>query len=183
MEKVCVFLADGFEEGEALIPVDLLRRAGAEVTAASISTSLRVQGSHGICVTADALAEGLPLEEYGMVVLPGGLCGTQNLSHSALVKQAALAFARQGKWVAAICAAPGLLGEWGLLQGRHATCYPSVEEKCTGAVLTGGEVCTDGNIITGRGLGAAIPFGLALVEHIAGQAESARIKESIVYMH
>ena len=118
MEKVCVFLADGFEEGEALIPVDLLRRAGAEVTIASISASLCVQGAHGICVTADTLAEGLPLEEYGMVVLPGGLRGTQNLSRSALVKQAALAFARQGKWVAAICAAPGLLGEWGLLQGH-----------------------------------------------------------------
>ena len=183
MEKVCVFLADGFEEGEALIPVDLLRRAGAEVTIASISASLCVQGAHGICVTADALVEGLPLEEYGMVVLPGGLRGTQNLSRSALVKQAALAFARQGKWVAAICAAPGLLGGWGLLQGRRATCYPSVEEKCTGAVLTGDEVCTDGNIITGRGLGAAIPFGLALAGHIAGPAESARIKEGIVYMH
>ena len=169
MEKVCVFLADGFEEGEALIPVDLLRRAGAEVTIASISASLCVQGAHGICVTADAL--------------PGGLRGTQNLSRSALVKQAALAFARQGKWVAAICAAPGLLGGWGLLQGRRATCYPSVEEKCTGAVLTGDEVCTDGNIITGRGLGAAIPFGLALAGHIAGPAESARIKEGIVYMH
>ena len=120
MEKVCVFLADGFEEGEALIPVDLLRRAGAEVTTASISTSL--------------------------------------------------------------CAAPGLLGEWGLLQGRRATCYPSAEEKCAGAVLTRGEVCTDGNLVTGRGLGAAIPFGLALVGHIAGQAESARIQEAIVYM-
>ena len=98
MEKVCVFLADGFEEGEALIPVDLLRRAGAEVTIASISASLCVQGAHGICVTADALAEGLPLEEYGMVVLPGGLRGTQNLSRSALVKQAALAFARESGW-------------------------------------------------------------------------------------
>ena len=96
MEKVCVFLADGFEEGEALIPVDLLRRAGAEVTTASISTSLCVQGSHGITVTADALAENVPLEEYGMVVLPGGLRGTQNLSQSALVKRAVLAFARQG---------------------------------------------------------------------------------------
>lgn len=183
MEKVCVFLADGFEEGEALIPVDLLRRAGAEVTTASISTSLCVQGSHGITVTADALAENVPLEEYGMVVLPGGLRGTQNLSQSALVKRAVLDFARQGKWVAAICAAPGLLGEWGLLQGRRATCYPSAEEKCAGAVLTRGEVCTDGNLVTGRGLGAAIPFGLALVGHIAGQAESARIQEAIVYMH
>ncbi len=105
------------KRGEALIPVDLLRRAGAEVTIASISASLCVQGAHGICVTADALAEGLPLEEYGMVVLPGGLRGTQNLSRSALVKQAALAFARQGKWVAAICAAPGLLGGWGLCRG------------------------------------------------------------------
>ena len=183
MEIVWGLLADGCDEGEALIPVDLLRRAGAEVTIASISASLCVQGAHGICVTADTLAEGLPLEEYGMVVLPGGLRGTQNLSRSALVKQAALAFARQGKWVAAICAAPGLLGEWGLLQGRRATCYPSVEEKCTGAVLTGDEVCTDGNIITGRGLGAAIPFGLALVGHIAGSAESARIREGIVYIH
>ncbi len=183
MEKVCVFLADGFEEGEALIPVDLLRRAGAEVTTASIEhLALRAGLARHHC-DSGALAENVPLEEYGMVVLPGGLRGTQNLSQSALVKRAVLAFARQGKWVAAICAAPGLLGEWGLLQGRRATCYPAAEEKCAGAVLTRGEVCTDGNLVTGRGLGAAIPFGLALVGHIAGQAESARIQEAIVYMH
>ena len=121
------------------------------------------------------------LKQPDMVVLPGGLRGTQNLSRSALVKQAALAFARQGKWVAAICAAPGLLGEWGLLQGRRATCYPSVEEKCTGAVLTGDEVCTDGNIITGEALGAAIPFALAIARELAGADAAARIKKAIVY--
>ena len=183
MSKAVVFFAEGTEECEALLVVDLLRRAKVEVTVASASGSREIVSSHKVHITADALAEEVDYSDVDMVVLPGGLRGTQNLSRSALVKQAALAFARQGKWVAAICAAPGLLGEWGLLQGRRATCYPSVEEKCTGAVLTGDEVCTDGNIITGRGLGAAIPFGLALVGHIAGPAESARIREGIVYIH
>lgn len=129
MEKVCVFLADGFEEGEALIPVDLLRRAGAEVTTASISTSLCVQGSHGITVTADALAENVPLEEYGMVVLPGGLRGTQNLSQSALVKRAVLAFARQGKWVAAICARARAFGRVGAAAGAAGHLLPLCRGK------------------------------------------------------
>lgn len=183
MEKICVFLAEGFEEGEALIPVDLLRRAGAQVTMASISSCLDVQGSHGITVKADALASQLSMEEFGLLMMPGGLQGTNHLLHSELVKQAVLQFAQEGKWVAAICAAPSILGSLGLLQGRHATCYPTVEEKCTGAILTREEVCTDGHFITGRGLGAAIPFGLALVSAVAGPAESQRVKETIVYQH
>ncbi len=181
MEKTCVFLADGFEEGEALIPVDLLRRAGAHVTMASISSSLAVQGSHGITVQADALASSLSLDEFGLLVLPGGMPGTLNLLKSELVKQTVLQFAQKEKWVAAICAAPSILGELGLLQGRKATCYPTAEEKCTGALLTREEVCTDGHFITGRGLGAAIPFALTLVNVVAGPADRQRIKDAIVY--
>ena len=181
MEKVCVFLADGFEEGEALIPVDLLRRAGAEVTTASISTSLCVQGSHGITVTADALAENVPLEEYGMVVLPGGLRGTQNLSQSALVKRAVLAFARQGKWVAAICAAPSALAAFGLLEGKKATAYPSFTDQLAGATVVKEPVVEDGDIITGWGLGASIPFSLALVRRLCGADAAETVRQAIGY--
>ena len=136
-------------------------------------------GAHGITVTADALAENVPLEEYGMVVLPGGLRGTQNLSQSALSQAGRAGLCPPGKMGGGHLRRARAFGRVGLLHGRRATCYPSAEGKCAGAVLTRGEVCTDGNLVTGRGLGAAIPFGLALVRHIAGQAESAPSKKPL----
>ena len=183
MEKVCVFLADGFEEGEALIPVDLLRRAGAEVTIASISASLCVQGAHGICVTADTLAEGLPLEEYGMVVLPGGIPGTPNLAANKTVTDTCVSFAKSGKKVAAICAAPSVLASLGLLEGRKATAHAGFQDKLAGAEVLDTEVVVDGNITTSYGLGGAIPFALELVRQLAGQAEADRIQNAIAYRH
>ena len=183
MEKVCVFLADGFEEGEALIPVDLLRRAGAEVTTASISTSLCVQGSHGITVTADALAENVPLEEYGMVVLPGGIPGTPNLAANKTVTDTCVSFAKSGKKVAAICAAPSVLASLGLLEGRKATAHAGFQDKLAGAEVLDTEVVVDGNITTSYGLGGAIPFALELVRQLAGQAEADRIQNAIAYRH
>ena len=183
MSKAVIFFAPGLEECEGLLCVDILRRAGVEVTIAAVGGEKIVKSARQISVVADALAEELDYTVFDACILPGGIPGTPNLAENKTVTDTCVSFAKAGKKVAAICAAPGLLGEWGLLQGRRATCYPSAEEKCAGAVLTRGEVCTDGNLVTGRGLGAAIPFGLALVGHIAGQAESARIQEAIVYMH
>lgn len=181
MSKVVVFLADGHEECEALIPADLLRRAGVEVVLASITGSLEVNGSHGIRVTADALAEEVDYTDADLLFLPGGLPGTTHLGESALVKEKVLEFAGQGKKLAAICAAPSVFGGLGLLDGRNATSHPGFEDKLGGANVTGHAFDVDGNITTGRGLGAAIPFGLSLVAQLAGQETADRIAAAIAY--
>lgn len=183
MSKVCVFLADGFEECEGLVTVDILRRAGAGVTMASITGSLQVTGSHRITITADALAETLMLDEFDMLVLPGGMPGTTHLAECGLVTDALRRFVAGGKRVAAICAAPSVLGGLGLLKGRKATCYPGFEEQLTGAELTGAEVVTDGPVTTGQGLGAAIPFALELAAILEGPQKAQKVKEGIVYRH
>lgn len=181
MKKVCVFLANGLEECEGLITIDILRRAGVEVTTASIHEDLLIESSHGIRFQADALARSLAYEEFDMVVLPGGLGGTNNLAASPLVAEVVTRFADQGKLVAAICAAPSVLGGLGLLRGRRATCYPGFEDKLTGADVTGEPVTEDGSIITGRGLGATIPFALHLVARLMGDAKAEEIRQQIQY--
>lgn len=182
MKKVCVFLANGLEECEGLITIDILRRAGVEVTTASIHEERMLESSHGIRFEADALASDLCYDAFDMVVLPGGLGGTQNLAASPLVAQVASQFAQQqDKQVAAICAAPSVLGELGLLKGRRATCYPGFEAKLLGAEATGEAVTEDGNIVTGRGLGAAIPFALHLVSRLLGSEKAEEIRRQIEY--
>lgn len=183
MSKVCVFLADGFEECEGLITVDILRRAGAEVTMASITGKTQVTGSHRIPVMADALAETLSLDEFDLLVLPGGMPGTTRLGESALVTGAVQQFVRQGKRVAAICAAPSVLGALELLKGKKATCYPGFEEALEGAEITGAEAVTDGLITTGQGLGAAIPFALELAALLEGPQKAQKVRQAIVYQH
>lgn len=181
MKKVCVFLANGLEECEGLLTIDILRRAGIEVTTASVHEDCRIESSHGICFEADALASELAYDAFDMVVLPGGLGGTQNLAASPLVAQVVRNFAQQEKLLAAICAAPSVLGELGLLKGRRATCYPGFEAKLLEAQATGEAVTEDGNIITGRGLGAAIPFALHLVSRLAGKEKAEEIRRQIEY--
>ena len=181
MSKVVVFLADGHEECEALIPADLLRRAGVEVVLASITGSTAVTGSHGIRVTADALAEDMDYSGVDMLFLPGGLPGTTHLGESALVKEKVLEFAGQGKKLAAICAAPSVFGGLGLLDGKNATSHPGFEDKLGGANVTGHAFDVDGNITTGRGLGAALPFGLSLVAQLVGQETADKIAAAIAY--
>lgn len=182
MSKVCVFLANGLEECEGLITIDILRRAGVEVTTASIHEERLIESSHGIRFEADALASSLHYDEFDMVVLPGGLKGTNNLAASPLVARVAAEFAGSAdKMVAAICAAPSVLGGLGLLQGRKATCFPGFEEKLTGASVTGEPVTEDGNIVTGRGLGAAIPFALHLVARLVSPEKAEEIRQQIQY--
>ena len=180
MKEVCVFLADGFEECEGLITVDLLRRAEVNVITASIMGRTEIVSSHGIKLQADTLAEDAPYGEADMIVLPGGCPGTRYLGKNEIVADQCRTFAKN-KMLAAICAAPSVPAGLGLLDGRQATCHPSVEEKMNGAVLTRESVTVDGNVITGQGLGAAIPFALKLVEILVDKETADKIAGAICY--
>lgn len=182
MKKVCIFFADGLEECEGLITVDLLRRAGIDVTITSISDSINVTSSHNITIQTDALAKDLTMDDFDMIVLPGGLGGTKNLAACSLVTDTCKAFAADtSKKVAAICAAPSILGDLGLLEGKSATCYPGWEDHLKGADVTGYPTCIDGNIITGKGMGVTIPFALRIIDQLVGPAVAAKVAGEIQY--
>ena len=181
MKKVVVFLADGFEEVEGLTVVDLLRRAGAVVETVSIMGKLQIDGAHGIQVEADELLEKAFFDDAELLVLPGGMPGTLHLLDHATVNEVIKKFAGEGKLVAAICAAPSVLGAAGILEGRRATCHPGFEEKLTGAATSEDAVVVDGNIITSRGMGTAIPFALEIVRYFADDAAVEHIKDGLVY--
>ena len=174
--KAIVFLADGFEECEGLIVVDILRRAGAETVMASVMGRLMTESSRGIAVQADVLAEDADFASADIVILPGGRTGTENLADSPLVREQCLSFARE-KHVAAICAAPSLLAGLGILEGKKATCHPDFEDHMAGAVLTGESVVTDGNIITGQGLGASFDFAFELVRVLDGDKGEETVRQ------
>ena len=180
MKTAIVFLADGFEECEGLLAVDLLRRAKVNVVTASITGKRTVTSSHGVTLEADALAEEADFAAGDMVILPGGMPGTTRLGESAVVRDQCLAYARD-KYVAAVCAAPSVLAGLGLLEGKPATCHPNFEDKMAGAVVTREPVAVAGRIITGQGLGAAIPFALELVKVLAGAEEAQRIAKAICW--
>lgn len=177
---VVVFLADGFEECEGLLIVDLLRRAGLKTVTASVTGRKTVDSSRHILIGADTLAEAVDYEEAKMIVLPGGRVGTENLGKSDIVKEKCVEFAR-GKKIAAVCAAPSILASLGVLNGRRATCHPDFEEKMGEAIVTGESVTMDGNIVTGQGLGTAIPFALEIIRMIVGPEMVAKIKKDICY--
>ena len=178
MKTAVVFLADGFEECEGLLVVDLLRRAGIHVITASVMGRKEILSSHQVTLLADACAEEVDFRNADVVVLPGGMPGTTHLGENSIVCKQCTAFAAD-KYVAAICAAPSVLAGLGLLVGKHATCHPAVEEKLSGAIVTGEPVTVDGNIITGQGLGAGIPFALKLAEILAGKETADRIAAAI----
>ena len=179
MKKVIVFLADGSEEIEALTPVDILRRAGAEVTFAGVPGTECVC-SHGIKIVTDTVAEACVDKDYDMVVLPGGMPGTLNLGADDSVYKITKKAYVEGKFVAAICAAPSVLGKWGMLTGKRATCYPGFEEKLEGAIKSDDKAVRDGNIITACGAGAAMEFALALTEALYGKEESEKLRKAVL---
>lgn len=181
MKKVCVFFAEGFEEVEALTVVDLLRRAEIETTMVSISDELQVVGAHKIDIKADKTFDELDYSKTDMVILPGGMPGTKNLSeHKGLVKLLK-EFNDENKWIGAICAAPSVLGMNGILKGKTATCYPGFEDKLEGATFVTDEVSVCDHVITSRGLGTAIEFSLAIIAHLETKEKANKIKESIIY--
>lgn len=181
MKKAVVFLADGCEEVEALTPVDLLRRAGIEVVTVSITGSERVAGSHNIIFQADEVYREGIADTADVVILPGGLKGTQNLGAHAGVTQTVQKFFDSGKYIAAVCAAPSIFGQMGLLKGKNAVCYPSFEDKLIGANVCKDEAVIDGNVITSRGMGTAIPFSLAIIEALLDREVSKKIGEQVVF--
>jgi 4-methyl-5(b-hydroxyethyl)-thiazole monophosphate biosynthesis len=182
MSKVSVLLADGFEEVEGLTVVDLLRRAGIEVETVSIMETRRVIGRSRIQIKADTDLEEAEFGDVDMIVLPGGQPGTTYLGQSEKVKKLLLKFAEKGKQIAAICAAPTVLGSLGLLKGRRAACYPGCEDQLVGAeVVLDQEVVVDGNITTSRGAGTAIAFSLQLIENLLDAEAAENVGRGIVY--
>ncbi len=181
MAKVYIFLADGFEEIEGLTVVDLLRRAGIEISMVSITGSKEIIGSHNIKVEVDELFENLDYSEADMLVLPGGMPGTKYLAaHQGLItllKQ----FDQEGKKIAAICAAPSVLGANGILKGKKVTCYPGYEDKLLGATTTGNKIEIDSHIITGKGMGVSIDFALTIIEKLKDIETANKVAESIQY--
>ena len=180
--KAIVFLADGFEECEGLIVVDILRRAGVETLMASAMDGLLIDSSRHIKVQADVMAADVDFDSVDLIVLPGGRLGTENLGANELVVEKCKEFAAS-KHLAAICAAPSLLAALGLLDGKKATCHPDFEGVMAGAELTGGSVAVDGNIITGQGLGASFDFSFELVKTLVGEETVAQIKKAICYKY
>lgn len=180
-KQVCVFLADGFEEIEGLTVVDLLRRAGIEVTTVSITGSKTIHGAHGIDVLADKLFEEADYDAQDMFVLPGGMPGTVNLGVHAGVKEELAKANAEGKFLAAICAAPSVLGKYGYLIGKKATSYPGFEATLEGAECVADPVVVDGNVITSRGMGTAIPFSLSLIEQLLDAKTANKIGKAIIY--
>ena len=179
MKKVIVLLAEGFEQIEALAPLDILRRAGFEVTTVSVSNSIWVTSSHNVKVEADTLISKLPMQSADMLVLPGGP-GTKNYDAQPLVKTLIDQHVKDNKYLAAICAAPSIYGKMGLLEGKRATCFPGYEQTLKGAQFTGTKVEVDGNVITARGAGCSIEFGLALVACLAGKAVADDLAKKIM---
>ncbi|PWM41796.1 MAG: DJ-1 family protein [Clostridiales bacterium] len=178
-EIVYVLLAEGFEEIEAIAPVDLLRRAGVTVETVSIEENKVVTGARGIPVVADITIRQLQFEAMRLLVLPGGYPGYENLEKSAAVKSLLRRAAEAGKEIAAICGAPSVLGKLGLLAGRSATCYPGMEQLLNCSVLTD-PVVEDGPFITSRGAGTALAFALALVARVVSPEKAAEIRAGIV---
>ena len=178
--KAIVFLADGFEECEGLIAVDILRRAGVETLMASAMDGLQIDSSRHIKVMADVMAADVDYDTVDLVVLPGGRLGTENLGANNIVVEKCREFAAD-KHLAAICAAPSLLAALGLLEGKRATCHPDFEGCMAGARLTGESVVTDGRITTGQGLGASFDFSFELVKLLIGEETAEQIKKAICY--
>lgn len=176
---IVTLLANGFEEIEALTPVDILKRAGLNVVTCGIS-GLVITGSHGIKVQADLLPEDIDINEVDMLILPGGMPGATNIDSHPFTDVLIDAVIKKDGRIAAICAAPLVLGRRGLLVGKRATCYPGFEAELEGADVTGDGVVTDGNITTAKGMGVALEFSKELVRLVLGEAKAKEISAAIM---
>lgn len=179
MGTVYVFFADGFEEIEALTIVDVLRRANLKVEMISVTGEDVVTGAHEVPVICDARFDGYNFDDAEILILPGGMPGAGTLGKHEGLRQLILKFAEENKPVAAICAAPSVLGKMGLLKGKTVTCYPGFEQYLEGTESTGGMVEKDGNLITGLGPGAAMKFALTIVETLVGKEKAMELSEAM----
>lgn len=177
---IYTFLADGFEEIEALCPVDIMRRAGLTVTTVGIG-GREIVGSHGITVRADISDSELCAEDIELIFLPGGMPGTKNLDASKAVHQAIDLAIEQNAYIAAICAAPMILGKRGILNEKEAVCYPGFENYLDGATVPADKkIVTDGKIITAKGMGVAADLGLEIVRVLCGKEKSDALRKAII---
>ena len=181
MSRLGIFIADGCEEVEALTVVDIVRRAKLEIDMISINGTKQVTSSRNVTFMTDTTKEEADFSAYDGIILPGGMPGTMHLLENETVNAVIRKFAEEGKMVAAICAAPSVLGAAGLLEGKHATCHPGFEEKLTGATTSEDEVVVDGNIITSRGMGTAIPFAFEIVRYFTDDETVEHVRQGLVY--
>jgi len=180
MKKVVLFLADGFEEIEALTPVDVLRRADVDVITVSITNQLEVTGSHAITVVADKLFKEVDFSIFDALILPGGMPGTNHLNAHQQLKEVILNYAAEGKLIGAICAAPIILGELELLKGKQAISYPGFEKRLKGAIISNKRSVLDENILTANGVGSAMLFALNLVRELVDEDTAKELAEKMM---
>lgn len=181
MKKAYLFLATGFEEVEALTVVDILRRGGVDCKTVSITGEYQVTSSHNVTVSADLIFENQEIMDGDMIIMPGGIPGTPNLKAHTGLDKLIRQYHDEGKYLAAVCAAPTIYGEKGLLEGKDATCYPGMEDGLTGANVKTDKVVCDGQFITSRGMGTCIDFGLTLLEKLTDKETADTIGRKIVY--
>jgi 4-methyl-5(b-hydroxyethyl)-thiazole monophosphate biosynthesis len=181
MPRVAVILADGFEEVEAMAVVDVLRRAGIDTLIAGLHGG-HIASARNVKVIPDTVIDMVKADDFDMIVLPGGQPGSDNLNADPRVKELITGFSQKGKLTGAICAAPIVLASAGVLTGKRATSYPSYKDKLGGAVYEEKAVVTDGNVMTSRGAGTALSFGLAIVERLVNRETARKIKEAMLIL-
>jgi len=177
---IYLFLAEGFEEIEALTVVDILRRANLEIETISISNNNIVKGSHNIEIKADKIFNEIDTNNIQMAILPGGMPGATNLYNHSGLKQLLLKLNDSNTLIAAICAAPFVLGQFGILKSKKAICYPGFEDKLTEAKIVNENVVADKNVITSKGPGTAIEFALKIVEILKNKKQVEALKASML---
>lgn len=178
---IYAFLATGFEEVEALGPIDVCRRAGLEVKTVSITDNIAVEGSHGVSIVADSMFADNDYSDADLLFLPGGMPGAANLDAHEGLREVILAHHKEGKPLSAICAAPLVYGNLGITDGKNATCYPGFEKYLTGANYTASLVEKDGLLITGKGPAAALELGYTIVAHFKGESEAEALRQGMMY--
>jgi 4-methyl-5(b-hydroxyethyl)-thiazole monophosphate biosynthesis len=180
MNNLYIHLAEGFEEIEAVTIIDVLRRAGLNVISVSVTGNRMVKGSHNIEMKADLLFDEVDFTSGEMIILPGGMPGSKNLNEHAGLKRQILEYQKTGKYLAAICAAPIVFGNLGILNGKRAVCYPGYEAHLTGADVQSNSYIVDNNIITGRGVGAALNFSLEIVRILVGEERALQLRKAML---
>ena len=180
MNNLYIHLAEGFEEIEAVTIIDVLRRAGLNVISVSVTGNRMVKGSHNIEMKADLLFDEVDFTSGEMIILPGGMPGSKNLNEHTGLKQQIIEYQKSGKYLAAICAAPIVFGNLGILNGKRAVCYPGYEAHLTGADVQSNSYIVDNNIITGRGVGAALNFSLEIVRILVGEERALQLRKAML---
>ncbi len=179
MPRVAIILADGFEETEAVAIIDVLRRAGIDTVVAGLHDG-HLASARNVKVIPDTVIDAVKADDFDMIVLPGGQPGTDNLNADPRVKALIGSFSQKGKLIGAICAAPIVLASAGVLKGKHATSFPSYKNSLGGAVYKEKSVVSDGNVLTSRGPGTALTFGLAIVERLVNKEKAQKIREAML---